>query len=695
MLQLDDAVDRVPGVGPRRATELRDAGILSIGDLLAYMPMRYEDRTRCTAVADLRVGDRTGIDVEVLTSRRKGPPGKRQQVEVRVSDASGEIQAVWFNQPYIASRFGTGDRVRLFGQVGHYKGGLQLVNPIVADAESADTSLHVGRPVPIYRRIGSLGPGMLRRLVAGALEVLGQTRGHLPEVVAAEHELMPLHQALGELHYPPVGADLRLWEGLRSEAHRALVMEELVNFQVVLGLQRRRADSEPGYARTIEDAVVGRIRGALPFELTRAQDRVLDEVIADLRAAAPMHRLVQGDVGCGKTAVLGAATLATCLGGEQAAILAPTEILARQHSKTLTAWGSGLGVEVVLLTAAVDLPARRDIVARLRAGAPMVVVGTHALLESAVEFKNLGFVVIDEQHRFGVGQRAALRAKGKRQGRQPDLLVTTATPIPRSLALTLYGDLEVSRIDEMPRGRRPVVTVQHSRASAGLTAKLATVAADGSRAFVVVPAIESEDDGDSTLATVESVAAALRQRLGNELVGTLHGRLDSATKNQAVEDFVSGAHPILVATTVVEVGVDVPAATLMAIVQADRFGLAQLHQLRGRVGRGSQPAECWLLADAPLSPTAARRLETLCRTHDGFEVAEQDLTLRGSGELLGYRQTGAFGFRIANPRLHSDWLLEARDVAARLLVDDEAGASQYRAELRRSWQARMRLTRAG
>lgn len=326
----------------------------------------------------------------------------------------------------------------------------------------------------------------------------------------------------------------------------------------------------------------------------------------------------------------------------------------------------------------------------------MIAVGTHALLEPEVEFAQLGLVVVDEQHRFGVGQRAALRAKGQRQGRQPDLLVTTATPIPRSLALTLYGDLEISRIDEMPPGRRPVATRQLPRSASGeIIAKLGEAIASGGRAFVVVPAIESEEDGDETMATVAKMAERLRGALGEGCVGVLHGRLDGATKAAAVEQFVAGATPVLVSTTVVEVGVDVPAATLMVVVQANRFGLAQLHQLRGRVGRGAAGGECWLLADEKLSDTARARLDTLCRTHDGFEVAEEDLTLRGAGELLGYRQTGAFGFRIANPRRHYDWLVTARDVAADLLDSDGEEARDYRDALRHSWRARMRLTRAG
>ena len=696
MLQLDDSVGLIAGVGPSRATELRSGGILSVGDLLMYLPMRYEDRSQRLPVGELEPGKRVGVEAEVLSVRRKGPPGRRQQVEMRIGDDSGEAQAIWFNQPYMARRFARGDRVHLFGLVDEYRGLAQIVNPVVADADATEPSLHVGRPVPVYRRIGALGPGMLRRLVATALDALAPDGGRLPASVVDEHGLMPFRQALSELHYPPRDARLEDWAQLRSEAHRALVMNEFVDFQVVLGLQRRRAAGERGFARQITPDAVAAIVAELPFRLTAAQQRVLGEIVVDLSAPVPMHRLVQGDVGCGKTAVLGTAALAVALGGEQVAVLAPTEILVRQHLATLAPWAAALGVEVVALTGA-DSPAmRRPRRQRLRDDGPVIAVGTHALLEPAVEFARLGLVVVDEQHRFGVGQRAAMRAKGRRQGIQPDLLVTTATPIPRSLALTLYGDLEISRIDEMPPGRRPVLTRQLSRSPRKeIVGKLEKMIAMGARAFVVVPAIESEEDGDETMATVAKVAEQLREALGESRVGLLHGRQNGRTKAAAIDDFVAGATPVLVSTTVVEVGVDVPAATLMVVVQANRFGLAQLHQLRGRVGRGDAGGECWLLADEPLSATARARLDTLCRTNDGFEVAEEDLALRGAGELLGYRQTGPFGFRIANPRRHYDWLLTARDVAEGLLASDDAVARDYRRALRESWRSRMRLARAG
>ncbi len=692
-LELDDSVGEVAGVGPARAEELRAAGILTVGDLLSYLPMRYEDRSVRTPVSDLRPGMRTGVDVEVLSVRRKGRPGPRRATEAMVADDTGEALAIWFNQPYMATRFEKGDRAHLFGPVDEYKGAIQLINPVAAD--NAD-SPHLGRPVPIYRRIGSLGPGILRRLVSSALDQLAADQQRLPAEVTTQLGLIPMRDALRELHYPPTGADLALWEDLRSDAHRALAMAELIDFQTVLGLQRQRDEIEPGIARLLTAAAVDGVVSEFPFTLTEAQSRVLREVCDDLSADYAMHRLVQGDVGCGKTAVLGAAALAVALQGEQVAVLAPTEILARQHSVTLGTWGAALGVDVLTLLGADPKPTRAAAAQRLREGGPLLVVGTHALLQDSVEFERLGLVVIDEQHRFGVGQRAALRAKGRLQGTQPDLLVTTATPIPRSLALTIYGDLDVSRIDEMPPGRSPVATRRLERDEwPTLIDRLRAVIESDARAFVVAPAIESEEDGPETLATVQAVAKRLSEELGSDVVAILHGRQDSETRESTIEDFSQGKRPVLVATTVIEVGLDIPAATLMVVVQAERFGLAQLHQLRGRVGRGERNGECWLMVSSDITPTAAARIETLCETNDGFVVAESDLELRGAGELLGYRQTGPFGFRIANPRLHADWLRDAHQVALELARVDTTAALEYRERLRSTWRTRTRLARAG
>ena len=696
MLQLDDSVAQVAGVGPRRAEELRAAGILTVGDLLMYLPMRYEDRASTVPIADLRPGMRTGVLATVLRVRWKGPPGPRRQVEALLEDDSGEIAAIWFNQPYVAARLEVGETLQVFGRVDQYRDQLQLVNPIMAEAEPETPSLHVGRPVPVYRRIGSLGPGMLRRLLASTLDALSPEVDRLPEAVRARQGLLSTAEALREVHYPPLDADLGSWEELRSEPHRTLVTNEFVDFQVVLALQRRKAVIEEGVARSFPASTLDSVLAPLPFTLTGAQARVLTEVMADLERDQPMHRLVQGDVGCGKTAVLGAAAMAVAGGGEQVAVLAPTEILARQHEVTLGEWGRQLGVSVLALTGADGQRHRREVLSRCAAGEPLILVGTHALLEPGVEFTHLGLVIIDEQHRFGVGQRAALRAKGKRQGIQPDLLVTTATPIPRSLALTLYGDLDASRVDEMPPGRTPVATAQEPFAGVGeLVGRLEAVVAAGGRAYVVAPAIDADEEEAGDPASVISLRDELAAVLPGIDCGLLHGRLDAATKAATIQAFSRGTTPILAATTVIEVGVDVPEATLMVIVAAERFGLAQLHQLRGRVGRGTAGAACLLLTTGSVTDMARERLAALCETHDGFVLAEQDLRLRGSGELLGYRQTGPFGFRIANPRVHHDWLEQAHEVSRTLVESEDEAASLYRQALRDSWAARMRLARAG
>jgi ATP-dependent DNA helicase RecG len=447
VLQLDDSVELIAGVGPSRVAELRGGGILSVGDLLMYLPMRYEDRSQRLPVGELRAGQRVGVEAEVLSVRKKGPLGRRQAVEMRIGDDSGEAQVVWFNQPYMAGRFERGDRVHLFGLVDEYKGALQLVNPVVADADAEEPSLHVGRAVPVYRRIGKLGPGMLRRLVAAALEALGAESGRLPASVVGEHGLMPFPQALSELHYPPAEAQLEDWEQLRSEAHRTLVMGELVDFQVVLSLQRRRAAGEKGFARQLtaraasplapgpgaprvlrvkpqrepqvfpqaEPQPLPAIVAGLPFVLTAAQERVLAEIVADLEAPSPMHRLVQGDVGCGKTAVLGAAAIAVALAGEQVAVLAPTEILVRQHLATLKPWAAALGIDVMAFTGADPAALRREQRQRLREGGPTIAVGTHALLAHTEQARLRGYIV----NKFRGDQRLfdpALVAIGDRTG---------------------------------------------------------------------------------------------------------------------------------------------------------------------------------------------------------------------------------------------------------------------------------------
>jgi len=695
-LNLDDPVGAVPGVGPQRERAFHEIGLLTVEDLLLRLPMRYEDRSRECRIADLSAGEPALVAATVVRSRKT--PGRRGRAELLVEDGSGRLPVVWFHQPYLADALPKGAAVRLWGAPSAYRDRLQMVNPVqvrIAEEGGDGESLHLGRPVPVHRRLGSLGPAVMRRLVDAALRALDRTDEGLPAWVLREHELLPRSEALERAHYPLDGDDLRQWTERRSPAHRRLVLQEFIGFQTALALHRRRAAAEPGYGRSIPAALGARVVEVFPFELTPAQKRCVAEICSDLERGAAMHRLLQGDVGSGKTAVAAAAVLPLVALGEQAAVLAPTEILVQQHRRTLGRWGEAVGVEVVALTATTRAPERRAILRRLAAGEPLCVVGTHALLQPRVRFDRLGLVVVDEQHRFGVGSRAALRAKGKRQGAQPDLLVMTATPIPRSLALTLYGDLEVSRLDELPPGRAPIDTRTVADSERRLVAEvIRKTVGRGERVYVVSPRIaETEDALRSAVELHREVGEWLEQTgVGVEL---LHGELDNEAKAAAMRRFERGEAGVLVATTVIEVGVDVPEATLMVIEHADRFGLAQLHQLRGRVGRGQRSGTCLLVAPAGCSEPAEERLRALCASTDGFVLAEQDLQLRGPGEVLGHRQSGAFGLRVGDPFDHPDWLEEAREIAGRLAAAKDAESRRYCARLRDVWRRRLQLGRAG
>lgn len=695
-LQLDDPIEAVPGVGEARAAALRRARIGTVEDLLLHLPARYEDRSRQVPIGSLREGEAACVLGEVRSCRRVPGPRRRTRVEVQLEDASGTVTAIWFNQPYLADRFQRGARLLLYGRPTCYRDRVQLVNPVhavVGSEPDGEDSLHIGRLVPVYRRVGPLGPALLRRLVATALELLGPIEDSLPKAARAATGLLDRCIALRQVHMPASGSDLQRYGAGRSAAHRRLVLEEFIAFQTALAMQRQQARQEPGIRRQVSEQLRQKVIATLPFELTGAQHGCLREIFADLEAPRAMHRLLQGDVGSGKTAVAACAMLVVALGGEQVALLAPTGILAEQQTRTLTPWARALGLGVELLTGATPRPQRRDILARLKRGGSRILVGTHALLEPAVRFDRLGLVVIDEQHRFGVGQRAALRAKGREGTRHPDLLVMTATPIPRSLALTLYGDLEVSTIDQMPPGRTPVATrVFSARKWPALLDALGRALDEGQQAFVVSPRIE---EAEGSLSSATQIWDELSERFPGVQIALLHGGLDATAKSHAMHRFVSGRARVLVATSVIEVGVDVPAATLMIIHNAERFGLAQLHQLRGRVGRGGGDAHCWLVAHEPQTAAARARLQTLRRTADGFRIAEEDLRLRGPGEVLGTQQAGSFGLRVGDPFAHPDWLLEAREIAGRIVASREPDAVAYRDALRRSWKTRMELARAG
>ncbi len=696
---LADPVTCINGIGPARAGILRNVGIETVEDLLLHLPFRYEDRSALMPVGAATPGRAGAFDVRVERCRRLGRGRRGRRVEATVRDESDRLRVVWFNQPYIADQVHERDRLLLFGTVSEHDGDLQLVNPAFEKVEIAagadPTGVHIGRLVPIYRRIGALTPGMLRRLIAAALDELCRVEETLPEATRAALGGIGRARALREIHLPPRGADADAYNAGRSPAHRRLVCEEFLLFQAAV-LRQRPGATESGRRRPPmrpEPDLLEGIVGALPFRLTAGQRRALDDIVSDLASAEPMHRLLHGDVGCGKTAVAGCALLLAAACGYQAALMAPTEILARQHADSLAPWAEGLDVELACLTGSTSAAERRRILRQLAAGRVALLVGTHALIEPDVRFARLRFVVVDEQHRFGVRQRAALRRKGDRGGVAADLLVMTATPIPRTLALTVYGDLDVSAIEDMPPGRAETTSevVPASKWRRVLNLLRETVKR-GEQAYVVAPRIEA---GDDELAAAVRLRQDLSRQLPGVRVGLLHGAQRSEEKNDVMTAFVDGRVDILAATTVIEVGVDVPNATLMVVGHAESFGLAQLHQLRGRVGRGEVPSTCLFIAHEPISQVAARRLAAIRATRDGFVVAEKDLRLRGPGEVLGTRQAGFAGLRVGDPFRDHDWLELTRPEAARLAFADDDESAAFRQRAQALWERRAANVGAG
>ncbi|MFH1177503.1 MAG: ATP-dependent DNA helicase RecG [Acidobacteriota bacterium] len=660
----------IKGIGPAAARSLAAAGLVTIEDLLWYLPYRYEDRSQLRPIASL-LETESGITVAGELTRvgeRFARSRRLRIVEAVVADTTGALPVVWFNQPYLARSLHKGCRVWLHGALRAAPGGgrLQLVNPEWEVEDEDDAPLHVGRIVPIYRRAGSFSGRRLRSLVARVLEELAPA----PEVLAPwlphPHSLPTLDAALRAAHFPSAGetvagvaAALAELAARRSPAHRRLALEELLALAVTLEREKQRRRGRRAVACVITEEIRARARALLPFRLTPGQRRVVAEIVADLRQPHPMARLLQGDVGSGKTIVALLAVLVALESGAQAALLAPTELLAQQHFFTLQRLLSRAAQVPELLIGSMPARAKQAIRERLASGAARFVVGTHALIEDDVAFARLGLVVIDEQHRFGAAQRQALVGKGE----APHLLVMTATPIPRSLALTLYGDLEVSVLDELPPGRTAIRTaLRDDRARARMADFLLHELAAGGQIYWVFPLIEESEK--LSLRAVTAHLDAVKAALPGARVGVVHGRLAGSEREATMAAFASKQLDVLCATTVIEVGVDVPNASVMVIENAERFGLAQLHQLRGRVGRGERRSICILLAGADCSGEARRRLELFASTTDGFRIAEEDFAARGPGELTGLRQWGRPELRFADLRRHRAELELARELAA-------------------------------
>jgi ATP-dependent DNA helicase RecG len=683
-LDLDTEVQYVKGVGPRRATALSRLGVKTVLDLVHHYPHRYEDRRDLRTIASVPAGETATVSGTVISVSSRRVRRGLTVVTVLIDDGTGSLEALFWNQPWRAKQFRTGDRAFLSGKA-TVRGVLQMSSPdfeIVEDDRDAGPSLDVGRIAPVHPLSQGLTAGLVRRAVRRALDaVLDRIEDPMDPAFRDSRRLVPLPRALEAVHFPET------WEDVAA-AERRLKYDELFLLEIALALRRNRQKTEfDGIMFTVDERIDARIRRLFPFALTGAQERSIREIADDMRSARPMNRLLQGDVGSGKTVVALYAILAAVANRYQAAFMAPTEILAEQHHATVMSHLRHARVKVLLLEGGLTGKARREALARVAEGDVDIVVGTHALIQKDVEFANLGLVVVDEQHKFGVDQRAALRAKGA----MPDVLIMTATPIPRTLTLTVFGDLDISTIDELPPGRRPVKT----RAYRGREIEKAyefirSEVARGHRAFFIYPLVEESEDSDLKAATEE--AERLDAVVFPDIpVGLLHGRMTRPEKEEIMRRFRAGEICVLVSTVVVEVGIDVPEATVLVVEHADRFGLSQLHQLRGRIGRSDRDAWCLLFGD-PTSEDGRRRLQTLVRTNDGFEIAEEDLRMRGPGELMGTRQHGLPALRIANLVDDLDILREARRDAFDVVRGDPELRDPAHASIRRAVRERHGIT---
>src|SRR5713101_5412987 len=692
---LKKPVQFVKGVGPRRAEQLARMGIATVEDLLYHIPFRYQDRREIRKIRDLILGEE-GATVGQLArmGRRFVTRSRRWVLEGVVRDETGFLFLRWYNQHrYFEQRYQLGQRVLLYGKVEMgLKGGKWMIHP---DIELLEEENDTARILPIYNKTTEMTVAAMRRLVHGAVaEYVDLVPNGVPPEINARLGLMDLSAALRHLHLPPLDADLAALNNAASPAHRAVVFDELFYLQLGMALRRQNMVREDGLS-IVPGPLVRRLYEVLPFRLTSAQERVLETILRDMAAPHPMNRLVQGDVGSGKTIVAFCAALAALDSGYQVAFMAPTELLAEQHFRTLSPLAEKLQVSITLLTGEAKARRKQEIHGLIEQGQVEVVVGTHALIQEGVRFHRLGLAIVDEQHRFGVMQRAAL----KKLGANPDMLLMTATPIPRTLALTIYGDLDVSAIDELPPGRKPVTTRVFHEGERQKAYRVVKEQLDrGYQAYVVYPLVEESEKSDLKAAT--SMAEELaRTFFAGYSISLVHGRMKGEEKDEVMRRFKNGEHHLLVSTTVIEVGIDVPNATVILIEHAERFGLAQLHQLRGRVGRGQAESLCLLLAQYTPADESHRRLRVMTETNDGFKIAEADLTFRGPGEFLGTRQSGLPDFRVANIVRDSRILEIAREEAEAWLVKDPdlaAPASRrLRAVLEDRWAGRLELARVG
>ena len=726
MLELSTPVQYTKGIGPRLAEVLAGKGIHTVADLLHYLPFRYEDRLNPRGIAELRPGEMATVIAEV---RSAGLFRTRRMPIFQMTAGQGRarLKCLWFNGTYLRDQFKPGQLVALYGKVEEDRGGeLQIMQPqfeILNDPSDEGTvgaehklaaSLEVGRIVPIYESAGQgrLTARWFRRIIRSALENMPpDQRDPIPAAVRARMSLISRNEALWKVHWPDAGESFADLQSARTPAHVRLIFEELFFLELGLEFKRRQMKAQTGIAFTLDDRAREAIKKILPFHPTSAQKKVLKEIAADMQRPYPMRRLLQGDVGSGKTIVAFEAAIIAIENGYQVALMAPTEILAQQHYLNARRILENAGYRIVLLTGSLEQDRKREIRRHITQGNAHLIIGTHALLEETVEFAKIGLVIVDEQHRFGVMQRLKLmrkssdeeaesRAENSVSPAEPDVLVMTATPIPRTLALTLYGDLDLSVLDELPPGRTPIVTRQVSdERSAEVWEFVRKQVAAGNQAYVVYPVIEGNEEREL------KAALKMYKELSNVVfadlkVGLLHGRLDNDLKEQVMRRFHLGELNILVATTVIEVGVDVPNATVMVIEHAERFGLSQLHQLRGRIGRGGAKSFCILMTGGKVSEDGERRLDAMVRTNDGFQIAELDLELRGPGEFFGTRQAGLPNFLVANLIRDRQILEAAKREAAAVMAGPNTEISQQEIDralqhMRTRWQNTYGLVEVG
>ncbi len=687
------SVQYLKGVGPSKKKLFNVLGVETLEDLMYFFPRRYEDRTVMSKIKDVRVGEWQTVVGRVLKNdSRQSWFTKKRVCEVAIGDETGELVAIWFNQPYIPQYFTVDQYAILYGKVEMYKNRLQMVSPeyeILGDAE--DESLSIGRIVPIYPLTRGITQRYLRRTIKTCLDKnVGLLKEVLPFDVRERHQFSNLSQSLVNLHFPESYEQ-------QQKAYKRISFEEFFLFQVSVNLRRQNLVEKTGIVHKVSEKFLEEFFNAFGFQLTQAQKRVIKEIASDLSLLHPMHRLLQGDVGSGKTIVAFFGCVAAKKNGYQSAFMAPTEILARQHFEVLQnliASGQFRDMRLALLINSVPEKEREEICEKIKMGEIDLVIGTHALIQEAVSFKNLSFVVVDEQHKFGVRQRSILASKGI----NPDVLVMTATPIPRTLCLTLYGDLDISTLDELPPGRGTIKTVHfYENDSAKAYALIKDMVRLGRQAYIVYPIIEESEKLD-----VKAAKAMYKQFKENEFkefrIGLVHGQLKKKEAETVMSNFKNGKIDILIATTILEVGIDVANATAMAIEHADRFGLAQLHQLRGRIGRGKSDSTCILIAD-PTTPDAKLRIEAILKTNDGFKIAEQDLLIRGPGEFFGRHQHGINELKIANPLAQLDILEIAKKEAFALMEKDSSlergGNTAIKSTVQKRYPSYLAMTGSG